>query len=139
MVSQLIELKLKLLSVTCPCPTGANQRRAQLGSDTCGPAQERGLTVVSRSFLLAHTLMGFLTRGECYVSPIIWMCLDCVCLELAARWLQLRDNEISRVRRREGPYSDLSPQMKPHLGSFSMPRQLVRGGTWRALLYSFGV
>ena len=65
------------------------------------------------------------------MSLVIWMCLDCVCLELAARWLQLRDNEISRVRRREGPYSDLSPQMKPHLGSFSIPRQLVCGGRRR--------
>lgn len=65
------------------------------------------------------------------MSRFIWMCLDCVCLELAARWLQLRDNEISRVRRREGPFSDLSPQMKPHLGNFSIPQQLVRGGTWR--------
>lgn len=59
------------------------------------------------------------------MSPVIWMCLDRVCLELAARWLQLRDNEISRVHRREGPHSDLSPQIKPHLGSFSIPQQLV--------------
>lgn len=68
---------------------------------------------------------------------VIWLCLDCVCLELAARWLQLRDNEISRVHRRESPYSDLSPQMKPHLGSFSIPQQLVCGGTWRPCTSSF--
>lgn len=76
------------------------------------------------------------------MSPVIWMRLDCVCLELAARWLQLRDNEISRVQRREGPYSDLSPQMKPHLGSFSIPLhwKFVCGGTQRPCSPSlFGV
>lgn len=38
-----------------------------------------------------------------------------------------RDNEISRVGWREGLSSDLSSQMKPHLGSFSIPQELVCG------------
>lgn len=40
------------------------------------------------------------------MSRFIWMYLDCVRLELAARWLQPRDNELFEVHRREGPSSD---------------------------------
>lgn len=71
------------------------------------------------------------------MSLVVWLCLDSVGSELAARWLLLRDNEISRVRSRESPQSDPSPRMKPHLGSFSIPRQLVGGGGARRPLQGF--
>lgn len=41
-----------------------------------------------------------------------------------------RDNEISRVGWREGPSSDLSSQIKPHLGRLSIPQELVCGNTF---------
>lgn len=37
-----------------------------------------------------------------------------------------RDNEISRVSWKEGPSSGFSFQMKPHVGSFSIPLELVQ-------------
>lgn len=48
------------------------------------------------------------TWEERYVGLSIWLHLDCFCLELEARWLQWRDNEISCVYGREHSYSDLS-------------------------------
>ncbi|TKS77145.1 Serine/threonine-protein kinase mTOR [Collichthys lucidus] len=44
------------------------REKFQLASDTCGPAQERHLTVVSRGFLLAKSLIAFLLEKNAIIN-----------------------------------------------------------------------